>query len=375
MEPLAPHEKLYVDDEFIDEDENHGGMACVDCHGGNPQDDNWQTAHRGVVKDPTYPEATVCADCHEEASANYQNNLHISNRPMMGMVLARTGSNAGVREKLNMAGQKHCADCHSSCGQCHVSRPTNVGGGLLSGHLFQKKPPMREVCTACHGSRVGNEYMGKDDKCNPDVHFEKGRMECEKCHPAEQMHGDGKAYAHRYEVENGPRCINCHQDIYGEKGQNIATHTQHKDKASCYVCHAQSYTNCVSCHVKTAKDGRTFYEVESHSVNFKIGMNHRRSAKYPEKFVVLRHVPVDQGSFDHYVKSGLSRFDDQPTWKMATPHNIRRKTSQNASCNSCHGNASLFLLKGDVRSKYSKSNQAVIVSPEDIPAKIDNGKK
>ncbi len=48
MEPLAPHEKILVDSKIL-EDENHGEMACVDCHGGNPDDPNWKTAHEGVV--------------------------------------------------------------------------------------------------------------------------------------------------------------------------------------------------------------------------------------------------------------------------------------------------------------------------------------
>jgi len=53
VEQLAPHEKIFVDSDFIDEDENHGQIGCHECHGGNPDDKNWKTAHKGVVKDPT----------------------------------------------------------------------------------------------------------------------------------------------------------------------------------------------------------------------------------------------------------------------------------------------------------------------------------
>jgi thiosulfate/3-mercaptopyruvate sulfurtransferase len=104
-------------------------------------------------------------------------------------------------------------------------------------------------------------------------------------------------------------------------------------------------------------------------VAFKIGLNPLKSEKRPDKFVVVRHVPVDQETFRFYVQDGLSNFDKLPTWKMATPHNIRRKTPQNESCNSCHGNERLFLLEKDVRPEYVKANKSVVVPPEMIPRK------
>jgi len=372
VEPLAPHEKLFIDDEFLEEDENHGEIECVTCHDGNPDDPDWKTAHEGLIKDPTFPEAEVCLDCHEEETANYQQSLHISNGPMGLMVMNRTSEHPDVRGKVDMAMQGHCSQCHSSCGQCHVSRPTGAGGGLLSGHLFVKQPPMEEVCTACHGSRVGNEYLGKNKNSKPDVHLEKAQMKCNGCHTGDQMHGDGNEYENRYEVENGPQCVDCHNKIYGADGLNIETHKTHKGKASCQVCHAQAYTSCFNCHVATDKNDQKYFEVESHSLGFKIGLNPLRSKKYPEKFVTVRHVPVDPDTFKFYVKDGLSRFDMRPTWKMATPHNIRRQTSQNKSCDNCHGNTNLFLMETSVRPNYLKANRSVIVPPNMIPAHVQD---
>ena len=51
MEPLAPHEKLFVDTDFLEEDENHGSMECHECHGGDPKAADWRTAHKGLIKD------------------------------------------------------------------------------------------------------------------------------------------------------------------------------------------------------------------------------------------------------------------------------------------------------------------------------------
>ena len=90
MEPLAPHEKILVDSKIL-EDENHGEMACVDCHGGNPDDPNWKTAHEGVIKDPTYPDATeACGDCHDEINENYKKSLHVSLGPYKLIVDKKT---------------------------------------------------------------------------------------------------------------------------------------------------------------------------------------------------------------------------------------------------------------------------------------------
>ena len=62
MEPLAPHEKLYVDEEFLEEDVNHGEIGCDTCHGGDPDDPNWETAHTGLIRDPSFPDAGACID-------------------------------------------------------------------------------------------------------------------------------------------------------------------------------------------------------------------------------------------------------------------------------------------------------------------------
>jgi len=368
MEPLAPHEKIFVDSDILD-DENHGEIACHECHGGNPDDPDWKTAHKGVVKDPTYPDATTaCGDCHDEIVENYQKSIHVSLRPYKVIIDKRANPDPVIRSKVEGAMNNHCFHCHSSCGQCHISRPTSVEGGLLDGHLFQGKPPMQEVCTACHGARIGKEYLGENKGLLPDVHREK-HMKCGKCHTGEQLHRNGKEYPNRYAVENGPQCTGCHKGIYEREAKNVIVHRIHRDQASCQVCHAQPYKNCSTCHVGKDKNGLTFYKTKASWLDFKIGLNPLRSEKRPEKFVTLRHTPVDRGIFDFYVKDALSRFDTLPTWKLTTPHNIRRKTPQNSHCNACHGNESFFLLEKDVEDAERQANEGVIVPANLIPRK------
>ncbi len=365
---MAPHERIFVDSEFA-EDENHGALSCEECHGGNPDDPNWKTAHEGVVKDPSYPDPSeTCGACHDDIAENYQHNLHVTLGPYEKVINKRTTPVKAAHAKVDAAMEIHCSSCHSSCGQCHVSRPNAVGGGLLEGHLIMKRAPMQLVCTACHGSRIEKEYFGKNEGIPPDVHKQK-YFKCNKCHTAEEMHGDGKEYANRYEVENRPRCTDCHKDIYGMDAENAKTHWVHKDQVSCQVCHSMPYKNCYSCHVGKDKQGLPYYKTKGSEINFKVGLNPLQSEDRPERFVTLRHVPVDPGTFDYYMKDALGNFDALPTWKLTTPHNIRRKTPQNSTCDACHGNEALFLREVDVKPEYKKANKDVVVPPDLIPGK------
>ncbi len=155
------------------------------------------------------------------------------------------------------------------------------------------------------------------------------------------------------------------------KSVNADQHILHRDRVSCQVCHSVKYKNCYGCHVGKDKQGIEYFKTKRSTIDFKIGFNSLKSKKMPEKFVVVRHIPVDQGTFDYYVDKGLSNFDKLPTWRPATPHNIRRQTPQNTTCNSCHGNTDLFLLEKDVEPAYKNANKDVIVLPEMIPKKID----
>jgi hypothetical protein len=73
-------------------------------------------------------------------------------------------------------------------------------------------------------------------------------------------------------------------------------------------------------------------------------------------------VPDTFAFYDGYL---LPEFDNAPTWKYATPHNIQRVTPQNQSCTSCHGKPELFLTAGDVAPEEMAANAVVIV--EDVP--------
>ncbi|MBN2141074.1 MAG: hypothetical protein JW718_08715 [Desulfovibrionaceae bacterium] len=366
---MAPHEKIFVDSALA-EDENHGPIGCHECHGGNPADPDWKTAHKGVVKDPTYPDPTkACGDCHPEICAASGTSLHVGLAPFKTVIDRRAGPDEPGRTKVDKARQAHCQSCHSSCGQCHVSRPEAVEGGLLEGHLFLKRAPEALTCTACHGSRMQKEYYGKNPGLPPDVHKTK-YFKCTKCHQAAEMHGDGKKYADRFSVANRPRCLDCHQEILKDQAPNAEQHQTHKDLVSCQVCHSVAYKNCYNCHFGKDKQGYKYFKCEKSDLDFKIGFNPLPSEDRPQKYVTLRHIPIDQQSFKFYVDSGLPGFDSVPTWKLAAPHNIQRKTPQNKTCNACHGNKALFLRQEDVWPRYVQANKEVIVPAKAIPEPV-----
>jgi len=364
---LELYEKVLVEDEFLESD--HGDIACVDCHGGNPEDNNWETAHKGLVKDPTFPDASkACGDCHEDIVETAKSSLHVTLLPYRLIIGKRATQDPSVKKALEKAMGKHCMECHSSCGQCHVSRPDSVEGGLVQGHKFMKTPPMGTNCTSCHGSRLEKEFTGKNPGIPGDVHFVKENMECVSCHKAGEMHGDGNRYPTMHEVMSGPKCVDCHKDA-GSATSKKKVHRLHHETVKCTVCHSLQYKNCYGCHVGTDEKGLPYFQTDQTVMDFKIGLNPKITEEQPYKFVTVRHVPTNPGLFDFYVKGGLKNFDQVPTWKPATPHNIQLKTPQNKSCRSCHKKKKLFLTEKDVKPEERAANRSVIVPKSAIPTK------
>jgi thiosulfate/3-mercaptopyruvate sulfurtransferase len=121
------------------------------------------------------------------------------------------------------------------------------------------------------------------------------------------------------------------------------------------------YKNCYSCHVQTSDEGTPYFKIEPSEMAFYIGKNAEPTELRPWSYVVLRHVPIDRESFSFYGNNLLPEFDALPTFAYATPHNIQKNTPQNASCDSCHGNESLFLTADKVLPEELAANRDVIV--------------
>lgn len=368
------YEKVYVKPAFLETD--HGEIACEQCHGGNPEDGDWQTAHEGVIRDPTYPNpAKACGECHEDIIASAVSSLHFTLEPMKQVIAQRAGNDdPTVVRIIDGAMERHCLGCHSSCGQCHVSRPDYADGGFLAAHRFLKKPSMDTTCASCHGGRVHGEYTGADSNYKADVHNADEDMTCMDCHKSIEMHASAVAVKTRLDLPERPKCQKCHPDAVAENTP-VRSHAIHRSRVACQVCHAQAGKSCFSCHVGTDKKGLPYYKCKETRMVFKIGLNPDKCKDRPYDYMVVRHPPVIPQTFDAYIKDGLKRFDHLPTWKQSFPHNIQRITLQNRTCNNCHGNVGLFLSKTDLAPWEIKANTGVVVPENRIPELIAEGEE
>lgn len=363
MPPLEAWEKVFVSDaDFIAS--VHNTPNCIGCHSGVGGTDDKAAAHAGVVGDPTLDPMPACGACHNDIVKTSETSLHFA---INGYDTALTDRGADFdNSAMAEAFDNHCTECHTTCGQCHVSRPAYADGGLIKGHQFKKVASISLTCLGCHGGRVGPEYQGKNEGIQGDVHWFKGGMPCLTCHDVTQYHGDGTEYAHRYDGPISPNCVDCHPDV--ESGQDgVAQHMLHGEKVACQVCHsAGAYKTCYGCHVGKDDQGLPYRKTDPTSFEFKIGLNPDPSEDRPWEYVLLRHVPVARDTFAFYGEDLLPNFDAVPTWKYTTPHNIQRITSQNQECNNCHGQSDLFLTADDVLPDELEANSAVIVA--EIPA-------
>ena len=332
----------------------HGSGTCQSCHMG-AADRSFETmeeAHVGLVRDPSAVGA--CDGCHSGIAAATANSLHTNLWGEINLIEQR-GNCVFEGSGYEPYFAQKCAGCHTTCGQCHISRPNSVGGGFPKtftylSHSIQGTPHMTEQCTACHGSRVGTDFLGQIEGNVPDAHYSRG-MRCEACHEAEEIHGDaeheGDHYESRYEVATMPRCEGCHDT--SAPGFANSYHDAHVEgfagdaNLQCQVCHSQPYKNCTNCHNLVA-DPAAKFDIEPSRVQFKIAHNPRTDYRGEYDYAVVRHVPVDPGTYaDWGLTIEPADYTSIPTWKYASPHNIKRWTAQTTppdggSCSaSCHG--------------------------------------
>ncbi|NHZ87271.1 MAG: hypothetical protein GWP19_15600, partial [Planctomycetia bacterium] len=265
MVPLEPWEKVFIklvgrQKSYADIDNVHALIGCATCHGGKEPAD-FSTAHDtekfGFVRDPSVMAESNCNPCHNDIVATNANSMHSKAWGEQTSIAQRElgadkdhNNFAECPIELTEGFSRECASCHTTCGQCHISRPNSADGGFIENHRFKKTPDQANNCMACHGSRIATDYEGHLEGNQPDVHSTK-YMKCWDCHK-EDMHADASNSESRYHLPDLPKCVDCHGDAVD---LNIY-HTTHwpndenQKGLSCFVCHSQPYNNCNSCHTK-----------------------------------------------------------------------------------------------------------------------------
>ncbi|MBD3287743.1 hypothetical protein GF337_02970 [candidate division KSB1 bacterium] len=362
MSQLEAWEMVYVTEDFLETP--HGKSSCVSCHNGNPAASDKQGAHEGLTALPGDSADVYCGRCHAEIVSTFETSLHFNQKGYFVRIANRTGFDIQGNPELMEHYNEECGKCHASCGQCHVSRPVSVQGGFVNGHKFDK-PDRDDNCVACHGSRVGAEYLGQNEGFQPDLHrFKPGGGNCSFCHSGSEMHGSGTIYTYRYLKLEMPRCEDCHQD---DEAANIyhQRHWSHESlpKLACQVCHSQPYKNCNGCHTGGAGITGSSY------MKFKIAKNkfNLEAANRDYDYVTVRHIPIAPDTYASWGISDLANFSSEPTWKYATPHNIQKWTAlttvaEGQGCGeNCHNSAEYYLLTSDLLNYEVEANQEIVM--------------
>lgn len=404
MTPLEPWEKVFIElkgsiQSFAGIDQTHALIGCVNCHGGTEPasyTNGFYEAHDSTtfIKDPSLNPEQNCNPCHAEKVESNKNSMHsmawgerttIAQRELGAAVDHNDFDSCPVALTDGFDGD--CTSCHTTCGQCHVSRPNSVHGGFINSHRFSATPDQTNNCMACHGTRISVDFKGSLTGNKPDVHYLQGKK-CWDCHK-EDMHADASSYATRYhmvDMDGYPTCSGCH----GAEATSNNYHSEHwpgsGDGLSCFVCHSQPYYNCNSCHTNGEwqegyaqvgdTDVHTGDKGYSEYPEFRIGYNYDMDL-HDGKWIVVRHIPVSVDSYEPWGHATLAEYGARPTWEYTSPHNIRRFTAQTdttggASCSeNCHLegakaelNRKRFLWQSFIDSAYTeevKANLPVVV--------------
>jgi hypothetical protein len=372
--PLAPWEKVYIklvgtQTGFSDIDPTHATIGCTGCHGGEQHVESASTtledriiameeAHTDMQRDPSMDAEGKCGICHEDIVARNEHSTHSMLWGERYKVAFRYDGSESLDDcpaEINAKFDGECMSCHTTCGQCHVSRPNSVHGGFIAKHKFNKTPDMTNNCTACHGSRIGTDFTGSLEGNVNDTHYQRG-YDCLDCH-TEDMHGDGTELNNppisRYAVNGLPTCEGCHTDVASSNTYHNAhwTGSGFGDDLSCFVCHSQPYNNCNSCHVAgewKGNYGEVGGETDIHSGDgnyleypgFRIGHNPAYNDENGpwspslklhanDEWILVRHIPVVDDTYENWnAENHTIDINTMETWQYTSPHNVIRWTTQ-----------------------------------------------
>ena len=256
------------------EDQSHmdpsHALACVRCHGGNPETDDQNQAHVNLIKDPGDLRVVekTCGKCHPDQARRVKRSpMALAPRminhtrfafggqeqpaPRHAVIdfesLAQVPSSARSGNLGDDLLRRSCLRCHlytsgstrwgehrgQGCSACHVAYPHSSDGKPRS-HALVRNAGMT-ACLKCHNANhVGADFVGLFEKdyhrgfrspivagkqpptiygveqhrLMPDLHFSAG-MQCTDCHTSDEIHGNGEMPAST-ESQVRISCAGCH---------------------------------------------------------------------------------------------------------------------------------------------------------------------
>ena len=375
---FEPYDRVFMGGDGYDEykKSGHYSVGCTGCHNGVGDTGEKDVAHSGeFIKHPSQYYEDKCGTCHKDITDNFATSIH-HGTGQKRKVTMRSGL-SGPQDFDQLLAHKidgynnNCAQCHGTCGNCHVVRPAVGGGGLSMGHNFNKTPDMLKVCVTCHVSRGGHAFLGVAPGTKTDLHLEQMGFDCLSCHDGHELHGDGQPVEQRYDYSELPECENCHDGLESAN----TYHSVHFEDFNCQVCHSQDYNNCGSCHIHG--DGA---RVPSY-MDFRIALNPLPDLK-DYKYALVRRTLAAPDNWEVYDDEDYTNFNAFPVYNYTTPHNLLRWTERtekvNGSCNSnCHIrregdsliNKELYLWKADLIEDWELESTSHITVDDELPSR------
>ena len=254
----ADQRRLFIPQEILEHDIHwQKGVACSDCHGGDPATLDYAQAHAGFV--PVGRLRQRCVDCHNDQKLGLLKGVH---------------AKAGEKDERGRGLPLDCGKCHGTnaheifpakderspvflnnqvrtCGSCHPSDQKTYDKTVHGRGLYESGLKVTAVCADCHGAH--GIYYAADRRST--LHPSNVAATCSKCHQfikerlEKSVHGRGAGLAaateaedpsHGAKIKRRPACTDCHQGHH-VLSPGLAEFRPPIDD-SCGNCHADLYS-------------------------------------------------------------------------------------------------------------------------------------
>lgn len=238
----------------------------------------------------------VCAECHEDACADFK-------------LVRHGGVKEGTWTKTAKEQETLCVNCHGD-----PTKHIEEGGGpgtILSFRETEDVQAKTQQCLSCHSGTRARFFASPHGKA---------AMDCTNCHDELMKATPGKKSPTKI-------CISCHEDVYSEFMLN-ERHRLQEGIMECTTCHDQhapatrerlggfSHEACIRCH--TDKGGPFLYEHEASRIEG------------------CRSCHVVHGSPNRRMLTHQSISDLCFSCHTMAPSFHSRFTSEGTNCTTCH---------------------------------------